>query len=69
VPTLLVSSEHDYTPVAEKNRIASEMPRAELAVIEDARHALPVEKPDAFNATVEAFLEERAKGCCSRRDA
>jgi pimeloyl-ACP methyl ester carboxylesterase len=64
VPTLLVSSEHDYTPVAEKNRIASEMPRAELAVIEDARHAVPVEKPDAFSATVEAFLEEGANGCC-----
>jgi pimeloyl-ACP methyl ester carboxylesterase len=45
------------------------MPRAELAVIEDARHAVPVEKPDAFNATVEAFLEERSKGCCSRREA
>jgi len=56
-PTLLVSSEHDYTPVAEKNRMAARMPRAEVAVVEDARHALPVERPDAFNAVVEAFLD------------
>ena len=55
-PTLLVSSEHDYTPVSEKNRIAAVMPRADLAVVEDARHALPVEKPDAFNALVRSFL-------------
>ncbi|MEF8939937.1 MAG: alpha/beta hydrolase [Salinivenus sp.] len=55
-PTLLVSSEHDYTPVSEKNRIAAVMPRADLAVVENARHALPVEKPDAFNALLRAFL-------------
>ena len=55
-PTLLVSSEHDYTPVTEKNRIAATMPRADLAVVEEARHALPVEKPDTFNALLEDFL-------------
>jgi pimeloyl-ACP methyl ester carboxylesterase len=55
-PTLLVSSEHDYTPVSEKNRMAAEMPHADLAVVEDARHALPVEKPGAFNALLGDFL-------------
>lgn len=55
-PTLLISSDQDYTPVAEKNRMAARMPNAELAVVEDARHALPVEKPEAFNALVEDFL-------------
>lgn len=55
-PTLLVSSDQDYTPVSAQNRIVARMPNAELAVVEDARHALPVEKPDAFNALVEAFL-------------
>ena len=63
-PTLLVSSEHDYTPVSEKNRMAATMPRADLAVVEDARHALPVERPEAFNALVEAFLA-RVEGACS----
>lgn len=61
-PTLLVSSEHDYTPIAEKNRIAAEMPRAALAVVAGARHALPVERPAAFNAVVEDFLRDVSEG-------
>lgn len=56
VPTLLVSSDEDYTPVSAKERIAAQMPDAELAVVDDARHALPVEKPAAFNAIVDEFL-------------
>ncbi|PSQ90991.1 MAG: 3-oxoadipate enol-lactone hydrolase [Bacteroidetes bacterium QH_2_63_10] len=55
-PTLLVSSDEDYTPPAAKNRIVARMPNAELAVVEDARHALPVERPDEFNAVVGDFL-------------
>jgi pimeloyl-ACP methyl ester carboxylesterase len=58
MPALLVAAEHDYTPVAEKNRIVAEMPRAELAVVEGARHALPVERPAVFNARVGGFLEQ-----------
>ncbi len=57
-PTLLVAAEHDYTPVATKNRIAARMPNARVAMVENARHALPVEKPDVFNAIVEDFLTE-----------
>jgi len=68
-PTLLLTVEHDYSPVAEKNRIAAQMPRADLAVIEDARHALPVEKPDAFNAAVATFLEDVSSGCFQQRNA
>jgi len=56
VPTLFLSSDEDYTPPAAKNRIAARMPDAELAVAEDARHALPVERPDEFNAVVGDFL-------------
>lgn len=56
VPTLLVSSDEDYTPVSAKERIAAQMPNAELAVVDDVRHALPVEKPAAFNAIVDDFL-------------
>jgi pimeloyl-ACP methyl ester carboxylesterase len=56
VPTLLVSSDEDYTPVAAKERMVARMPRADLAVVDDARHALPVERPEAFNAIVADFL-------------
>lgn len=56
VPALLVSSEHDYTPVSAKNLTVARMPRAELAVVEGARHALPVERPDTFNTLLDDFL-------------
>jgi pimeloyl-ACP methyl ester carboxylesterase len=64
VPTLLVSSAEDYTPVAAKRRIAAQMPNAEVAVVDDARHALPVERPGVFNEIVEQFLarEEHSGG-------
>ncbi|MFB6097613.1 MAG: alpha/beta fold hydrolase, partial [Salinibacter sp.] len=58
VPTLLVSSDEDYTPVSAKERIAEQMPDAGVAVVKGARHALPVERPTAFNEVVGAFLEE-----------
>lgn len=56
VPTLLVSSDEDYTPVVEKEQMATRMPQAELAVVNDARHALPVERPDEFNGILDDFL-------------
>lgn len=59
VPTLLVASDEDYTPVSDKERIAARMPNAELTVVRDARHALPVERPDDFNAIVDDFLARR----------
>jgi pimeloyl-ACP methyl ester carboxylesterase len=36
--------------------MVARMPRADLAVVDDARHALPVERPEAFNAIVADFL-------------
>jgi pimeloyl-ACP methyl ester carboxylesterase len=57
VPALLVSSDEDYTPVSAKERIAAQLPDGELAVVEDARHALPVEKPAVFNELVGDFVE------------
>lgn len=63
-PTLLISSDEDYTPISEKNRIAAQMPCADLAVVEDARHALPVEKPAAFNAVVDDFLTDVTRSPC-----
>jgi len=56
VPTLLVSSDEDYTQVPLKEHIAARMPNAELTVDDDARHALPAEEPSAFHEVVDAFL-------------
>ncbi len=59
IPTLVVASDQDYTPVAVKEAYVARMPRAELVVIEDARHAVPVEHPEAFNLALQAFLSKQ----------
>lgn len=56
-PVLVVAADDDYTPTSVKKRHATTMPNARLAVIADARHALPVERPDAFNAVLRAFVD------------
>jgi pimeloyl-ACP methyl ester carboxylesterase len=67
VPTLVVAADQDYTPVSAKQAYVAKMPRAELAVIHDARHALPVERPDEFNAVVAAFLATQARTLADSR--
>jgi pimeloyl-ACP methyl ester carboxylesterase len=34
------------------------MPNARLLVIEDSRHATPLDQPQRFNSSLLAFLEE-----------
>lgn len=60
VPTLVVAADGDYTPVSTKQAYARAMPRAEVVVVEDARHALPVEAPEKFNAVLAPFLAQHA---------
>ena len=61
-PTLIVSADQDYTPVAYKEYYTKLIPGATLAVVEDSRHMLPVERPDEFNRVVLGFLDGGAKG-------
>ena len=55
-PTLVISSDQDYSPVSLKEAYVKLMPNAELVVIADARHAVTMEQPQAFNAELEKFL-------------
>jgi pimeloyl-ACP methyl ester carboxylesterase len=55
VPTLFVAAEHDYTSVELKKTYAEMMPNARLEVIEDSRHATPIERPDELNRVIEGF--------------
>jgi 3-oxoadipate enol-lactonase len=57
-PTLVIAAADDYTPVAAKEAYVAKIPGAKLVVVPDSRHALPVEKPQQFNAVLRAFLEE-----------
>ncbi len=56
-PTLVIASDQDYTPVSAKEAYIAKMSTARLQVIKNAHHAVAVERPDAFNAAVKAFLE------------
>jgi pimeloyl-ACP methyl ester carboxylesterase len=56
-PTLVLAADNDYTSIASKQKYVDKMPNAELVVIEDSHHALPVEKPEAFNTAVAKFFE------------
>ncbi|MFK3771304.1 alpha/beta fold hydrolase [Pseudomonas sp. NPDC089406] len=55
-PTLVVAADHDYTPIQLKERYVALMPNARLAVIDDSRHATPLDQPEVFNLTVLQFL-------------
>ena len=55
-PTLIVTADHDYTPVAQKQSYTRLIANAELIVIEDSRHATPLDQPEAFNRVLMRFL-------------
>lgn len=59
-PTLILASEQDYTPVSAKAAYVAKMSTARLKVIENAHHAVAVERPEAFNSTVLEFLRAGA---------
>jgi pimeloyl-ACP methyl ester carboxylesterase len=55
-PTLILTADQDYTPVAYKQFYTAAIPGAQLVVIPDARHMLPVERPAEYNDAVMNFL-------------
>lgn len=57
-PVLVLTASDDYFPVELKRAYAALIPRAEVVVIPDTRHALPVEKPAKFNAALREFLQK-----------
>ncbi|WP_341708773.1 alpha/beta hydrolase [Halopseudomonas sp.] len=57
-PVLVVSADRDYTPVELKREYVSRMGDARLEVIEDSRHATPVDQPEAFNDVLLGFLAQ-----------
>lgn len=55
-PVLALAADQDYTPVALKQAYVDRLPDARMVVIPDSRHAVPMEKPDAFNRALADFL-------------
>ena len=55
-PVLVVASDQDYTPVEWKRAYASQIPDARVVVVENSRHAMPIDQADRFNRVVLEFL-------------
>jgi pimeloyl-ACP methyl ester carboxylesterase len=55
-PALIISADHDYTPVSLKREYAARMREARVVVIENSRHVTPIDQADTFNRTVLGFL-------------
>ena len=57
-PTLVVSADRDYTPVAQKAAYVAELANSRPPGIENSRHATPLDQPELFNRSLLAFLGE-----------
>jgi pimeloyl-ACP methyl ester carboxylesterase len=55
-PVLIVGSDQDYTPIEWKRAYAAQIPNARVAVLEDSRHAAPLDQPERLNRLVLDFL-------------
>lgn len=62
-PVLVACGRQDqWSPLAQHEAIASTVPSATLAVIEDSGHMAPVEQPDAVTRLLRAWLSDDGKG-------
>lgn len=60
VPVLVFGGTHDlFTPVALSERMADQIPEAELCILEEGSHAAIVEHPATINLRIERFLASR----------
>jgi pimeloyl-ACP methyl ester carboxylesterase len=57
-PALIVAGEADAPSVATSRTLAAALPRARLAIIPGAGHVVNLQRPEAFNAALLAFLSE-----------
>jgi len=56
-PTLVIAADGDYTPVAWKAAYVAKLSAGQLRVIQDSRHATPVDQPEKFNKAVLTFID------------
>jgi len=56
-PCSVISAEHDYFPIEQKQKYVSLMPNAKLLVIENCGHAVPFECPEVFNKVLSDTLK------------
>ncbi len=59
-PTLVISADQDYTPIAFKEAYIARMPMAELAIINNSRHLSPIDQPEQVNTAIQNFLSRHS---------
>lgn len=57
-PTLLLTGDRDYSPVAAKQAVVAAMQNARLVVVPDSGHGTPIEKPMETNRAIEDFIRD-----------
>ncbi len=57
-PSLILAADNDYTSIQSKKDYTALMKHAQLQIIKNSHHALPVEKPEEFNQAVLAFISQ-----------
>ena len=59
-PCLVIAAERDdFTPLWLSERMARELPNAELLVLADGSHAALIEQPETINHRVDRFFQQR----------
>ena len=59
VPTLVIAAERDaFTPRAQAEEMARQIPQAELLMVRGGTHYAPLEYPELINLRIEKFLKE-----------
>lgn len=61
-PCLVIAAERDdFTPLWLSERMARELPNAELLILADGSHAALIEQPETINHRVERFFKQRVR--------
>lgn len=58
-PLLVLASDQDYLPLSSKQPFLDLVPNATLEIMEDSRHAAPLETPEKFNHAVLSWLSRQ----------
>jgi pimeloyl-ACP methyl ester carboxylesterase len=57
VPTLVIASDNDYTPVSLKENYTQKMKNARLEVVRNSRHGVTMDQPEDFNRIILNFIK------------
>jgi len=57
IPSLVIASEFDYTPIDSKENYVAKMQNSKLHVIKASRHGVTMDQPDEFNRVILKFLK------------